>query len=235
MLTYKNLGNKETFKSVIISLTTIPDRVDLALWDQFSRLNFIKQIILNLPKSTKKLIKTQNKKITVNLTPDLGPITKIFGLCLKNNYDLDQIVTIIDDDILYDLQNYEKLINSYDGKSVITGVGGFYDNGYTFHPGFWSNRVDILMGFSSYTLTIKHVNTLCEYDLVKIMEISECRQVDDDIISLIFNENDISIFEFPLSLVKSTELSDYYHIKKNISLSESRLICLSMLKKLKLV
>lgn len=103
---------------LIVSLTTIPERLGSVYWALLTLLNQSlkpERVILWIEKSTindipKRIRSLINLGVEIKFTTDLGPHTKLIPALKKNP---DHIIVTADDDILYPEYWLEDLYNSY--------------------------------------------------------------------------------------------------------------------------
>ena len=176
----------------ILSMTTTPTRIEY-LMDNISYLSKFscQKIIINVcrrykkmrisdyivPKKYYKKIKYL-KKIVINYTEDCGPLTKYCGGAkyMRDNKLTDHHLIIIDDDVHYTENLFNKLLNDKTKKNITTGSGFNMTSDYKYdivkegdteyvegYGGicFHYNQIsDIMMDYSEY---YKHIRW-DEYD-----------------------------------------------------------------------
>jgi len=163
---YINLKRSNLKRKIIISLTTIPSRINklkptlISLLDQTNKVD---KIYINIPYKTIKgkkynipewLNKLHNIKIN-RVVKDYGPATKLLPVLKK-----DAIIIVVDDDVIYGSRLVEDYINMFKKKNcALTTFGAFVKNNHLVDewPTFMRFReaqyVDILMGHNSFLVT----------------------------------------------------------------------------------
>lgn len=198
---------------VVISLTTIPDRINdmyKTLYSLFTQTHRVDEIILNIPLVSIKgkryeipdwlndLVK-KNQFIVLNRCYDYGPITKI--LPTLNISSPDTGIICVDDDTIYRRDMVHELVsysNKYPGNAI-TSTGyrtlnlnnskPVYDKGLFFDD---LKHVDVLMGTCGYLVKGSFFNV---DELLRIKDVDKKYIfVDDNYISLHLKKQGIPIY-----------------------------------------
>lgn len=154
---------------VVVSLTTIPDRIDKmgpTLCSILTQTKRVDEIRINVPyrsmKGDKYNIPDGLKGLKYvkiyRVKKDLGPATKVLPTAADENPHTKIIV--VDDDNLYGsklVENLVKVFKARKEKDVITNYGSNIDTGsarriYDFYKG-GNKHVDVLFGCGGYILT----------------------------------------------------------------------------------
>ncbi len=133
---YKNLKRVKTpdNRKVVISLTTIPDRIDkikpalVSLLDQSRRVD---EICINVPHKTLKgkkykipswLKKLDNIKVR-RVEKDWGPSTKLLPTLVRENHDT--IIIVTDDDVIYGSKTIETYVREFYKRGCDEAITNF--------------------------------------------------------------------------------------------------------------
>lgn len=185
---------------VVLSLTTIPSRIEGAL--KIARDNVgqgCHEIWINIPKSYKRFpewtsctIQSDDPKIIINREcEDLGPATKVFGPMPKlNNED---IIVYIDDDTHYDIRLVSELMkwHVWDTTSA-WGLSGFcFDSYFRDHyPRDHGKHVDVIEGYGGVLVKVEWVRQIFPL-FMKLRE--EAKFADDVVISNLLHNIGVSL------------------------------------------
>jgi len=166
------IDERKILPDVIVTLTTIPARID-KIWPTLNSILLQSilpsKVYLWIPKSYKRFNGISIKKIPdflINhplievrfIDEDYGPATKLLP-CFKMPIPPDTKIIVIDDDCVY-APNVISKLNKYAernpnsaitfvGSDIISGVGKKYENSLR------GKRVDILHGYGSYLVKPK--------------------------------------------------------------------------------
>lgn len=124
-----------------------------------------------------------NDKIVVNRCEDMGPITKILPI-VDVLEDPDTLFVSVDDDIVYHSTMIETLLENYrkrGGDCVITGTTHFEDI---------ESPITQVSGYSGVLYKKKFLD---DFDM-SVIEISDCKYVDDITLSHHLNNKSIPIY-----------------------------------------
>lgn len=207
---YLKLPRVKSNRKVIISLTTIPPRINklrgtlASLLIQSYRVD---EIYINIPHTSLKGIKYKVPKWLSNLDNikinwcerDYGPSTKLLPSLIKENKDT--IIIIVDDDIIYGTKMVESHIYEFyrrKCKDALTIFGWSINKNLniirgvkTFPRYFGIKKVDLLAGYSSFLVTPEMFPPGI-FDYSKAPK--ECIYVDDVWISGWLTVNKINIY-----------------------------------------
>ena len=152
---------------VVVSLTTIPSRIDQiapTLCSILSQTRRVDMIRLNLPyislKGDKYVIPDQLKGLEnvkiFRIKKDLGPSTKLLPTSLDENPNTK--IIIIDDDMIYGSRLVETLVDIFkekNGKCVVTNYGSDHESQISRLGGYIAGGkyVTSLFGCGGYILT----------------------------------------------------------------------------------
>ena len=175
-------------KRVVISLTTIPSRIDkikptlISILDQTMKVD---QIYINIPYFSLKgeeyiipewLIKLHNIKIN-RVEKDYGPSTKLLPILKKEK----NLIIVVDDDVIYGSRMVENYMKNFKGEAM-TIFGADIENGklkdeWPTYLRFRSGKyVDVLMGHNSFLVTADmFLDSVFDYSNAP----KECMYVDD--------------------------------------------------------
>jgi hypothetical protein len=208
---YKYVPKVKTSYKTIISLTTIPDRIDKlipTLSSIYLQSVRVDEIRLNIPWVSRKGImyvipKYLQKCKYINIVrveEDLGPSTKL--LPTAKDEERNTRIIVIDDDQIYGSKMIERMMEMFErkgGKIAVTNYGANFResswdriNGYAF-----GNRyVDTLFGCGGYIVTPKMLpKDIYDYSIAPESAIF----VDDNWISGWLKYNGIKIYMMGLS------------------------------------
>ena len=200
-------------RKVVISLTTIPDRIDklkptlCSLLDNTKRVD---EIVINIPYKTIKgdrykipkwLKSLKNVKI-YRVDKDYGPSTKLLPTLLRESSKT--IIIVVDDDVIYGSKTIESYIDEFynrNCKDALTIFGAFVTKKLQIEneksPTWLRFRkcqyVDLLMGHNSFLVTkemFKDLSKVFDYESAP----NECKWVDDIWFSGWLNYFGIKIF-----------------------------------------
>lgn len=186
---------------VVLSLTTIPSRINHAL--KIAHENLMQgchEIWVNIPKRYNRFpewesytITSDNPKIIINREcEDLGPATKVFGPISKLNND--DVIIYIDDDTHYDIRLVTTLFNWYnfDDQKSIWGLSGFKLDSYFKgdYPREHGMEVDVIEGYGGVLVKVEWVCKIFN-DFIKLK--NEAKYADDLIVSNLFHKNGIKL------------------------------------------
>ncbi len=128
---YKSKPKVKCEHRVVISLTTIPDRINLLKSTIASLLTQsvkVDEIRINISRDKKYIIPKWLKSLSNikfhYVDKDLGPATKL--LPTIKTEDADTRIIVVDDDVIYGIDLVKKLIKEFElrnGKEVITTAG----------------------------------------------------------------------------------------------------------------
>jgi hypothetical protein len=185
---------------VIVSLTTIPSRIENALKVAHENVNQgCHEVWVNIPRSYKRFpewqsvtINSDHPKIIINREcEDLGPATKVFGpiSTLKN----EDIIVYIDDDTHYDNRLVSRLLKYYTtDKNSAWGLSGFRLDSY--FKGMIKREhgmnVDVLEGYGGVLVKAEWISKIMN-DFLKLKE--EAKFADDIVISNLLQKHDIGL------------------------------------------
>lgn len=218
---YEDKPRVPTGSRVVISLTTIPSRIDTLQYTIKSilRQNYrVDEIYIWVPEVTIKgleyeipdeLLNMKNVKVN-RCEKDFGPSTKLLYTLLSER-DLDTKIIVIDDDVVYKPTLIEKLIITSDiyPDAAITGLGidinpniECFELSDLFDPK--TTKVDRLFGLSGFLVKPRFfhdghpVNGDCfDYDNVP----DEVKWVDDIWFSYHLKMRNIPIYRLPLGVL----------------------------------
>ena len=205
---YKNIPRVKSKMGtkVVVSLTTIPDRINKliptlsSIYNQTVRVD---EIRLNIPYVSRRGKKYEIptylklcKYIKVKrVAKDLGPSTKL--LPTVRDEEKDTRIIVIDDDQIYGSYFIEKLVETFEekkGKVAVTNYGAkikasSWDRVRTY--GYGGGYVDILFGCGGYILAPKMLpKEVFDYSLAPESAI----YVDDNWISGWLRRNNVKIY-----------------------------------------
>ncbi len=171
-------------KRVVVSLSTIPSRVDKiqstidSIWNQSYKPT---EIALNIPWKFKRKNEEYDeskfpKNVTIYRCEDLGPATKFVPTALRE--DSETIIIYIDDDAEYQKDFIENLVKKQPGKLVTESLSSDYYGMDYIVEGVYGVCVD-------NSLVDKAL--LREY-IEKYMTHEECISCDDYVISQYFKQ-----------------------------------------------
>lgn len=168
---YSKIPRVKSKRKVVISLTTIPSRIDkikptlISLMDSSRRVD---EIQINIPYKTLKgykytipkwLFKLKNVKI-YRVEKDYGPGTKLIPTLKRENKDT--VIIVVDDDVIYGSRLIETYLNVFHEKHcALTTYGAFVTKNLSLKcenlPTFFRFRkaqyVDLVMGHNSFLVT----------------------------------------------------------------------------------
>ena len=138
---YKKIKRVKTpdYRKIVISLTTIPDRIEKikpALVSLLNQTRRVDEICINIPYKTIKgkkytiphwLKDLKNVKIR-RVEKDWGPSTKLLPTLIREKYNT--IIIVVDDDVIYGskiIESYTKEFYCRDCKDAITNFGSKID------------------------------------------------------------------------------------------------------------
>lgn len=211
---YLNKPRVKNKNKIVISLTTIPSRIDklyITLFSLLDQTRRVDEIILNIPYKSRKnidyvipkwldVLKNKSSWLVLNRCEDYGPITKVLPtIDLYRGKNVDMIV--LDDDTIYNeniVRNYCYFKNMFKKKVAITGTGYRmfkkdntemkYD---TSLEKYGIKQVDILMGYTGYIINSDYFEKDF-YDFYKSDD--KFIFVDDNCISLYLRSKDIPVY-----------------------------------------
>ncbi len=211
---YSSVPRVNSNNKVVITLTTIPDRINLMKPTIISLLSQnvrVDEIAINIPYTSRKgnpyiipnwLINTTNIKI-YRVGEDLGPITKIIPT-LQREEENTRII-VVDDDIIHHTNNINTLVKMFEqhnGRYAFTNYGVRLTKKYEdmvntplkdkIRAVFGSSiETNILRGFSGYIITPRMFPEQF-YDLSSAPR--EAISVDDTYISGWLCYNNVKIY-----------------------------------------
>lgn len=207
---------KGPIKSYKFSQTMTPNQINSIHYQNFDK------IIVNVPKNYKFYKNSFNMNFDAyNIVPiDMGPITKVSGLCFTNI--TSDVFIYGDSDIMYNHNNFDSLTQFVNDETVFSSHGGMYlDNSrfssYSFDV-FESVfkiknlfvKSDILYGFSGVVLTKFVLNLFCQQKYyLKFILCPACFTVDDEVMSRFFLDNDVNMISNSFqNVILTTEESE---------------------------
>ena len=166
---YNYLPRVDTKERTIVSLTTIPDRINNlipTLASIYTQTKRVDEIRLNIPyisrKGEKYIIPKYLKKLNylkIYRTKDYGPSTKLLPSLI--NEKADTKIIVIDDDQIYGSKLIEELVKAFKSKNTaVTNYGTkFHYTSYDRIISYISGEeyVDVLFGCGGYILTPKMI------------------------------------------------------------------------------
>jgi hypothetical protein len=174
---------------VVLSLTTIPSRIEKAI--EIANENLMQgchEIWLNIPYSytrfpswSGKVPEISNPKIVLNRCPDYGPATKVFGPALL--LQPEDLIVYIDDDTHYDIRLVTQLMRHYGtDKTSAWGLSGFNLNMYFqgYYPREHGQSVDVIEGYGGVIVKAEWIQKI-HSDFITMKQ--EARFADDIVIS----------------------------------------------------
>jgi hypothetical protein len=218
---------KISYKRIVVSLSTIPSRIQNInkVIDSILQSDIQPDLIyLNIPKISKKENKpyfTQGNlhpKVFVNIVEeDYGPITKLYPTLLKETDD-DTIIICVDDDKEYDKKLIPYLVNyshKYPDSCICVSGWNYFNLLFVVVP--YLNirpvgKIDILQCYLGVLYKRKFFKNL--HNLTELMSLKMCFTTDDIIISKFLEKEKIDIIAVRKKfnhkdIETSIKLSDY--------------------------
>lgn len=216
---YRNVCNLSKPKRLVVSLSTLPSRVNNIKPVLKSILkNTLKPdlIYLNIPRVSMregveynidpKNVQFDPRIIVNKIDRDYGPITKLYPV-LEREKDPDTIIICIDDDIIYDKNLIQTLYNYSIRKpeACICSRGWSYINlRKTFIPVFFplvfAKKVKILQCYAGVLYKRSFFNNIDKFR--KFMDVKECFTTDDITISKFLESEGVDILSIPIKYSK---------------------------------
>ena len=206
---------------IIVGLTTTPIRINnigKTLISLLSQTIIPDEIVLTIPLFSARfntpyditdrlLLRLIEKKMVIlnKIEHDYGPATKFVGL-LTRDYQSDDILICVDDDIAYKPTVIEYLITPLkNNANITTGLSGFnfYSNGMYNKVLTYMGQAEIIEGFAgvaSYKKNMPIINELCKWGIrpqthdsfIDANDIQRAQFLSDDYtISMFFKKTDI--------------------------------------------
>jgi hypothetical protein len=237
---YLKLPKVKSTRKVIISLTTIPQRINKlrgTLASLLSQSHRVDEIYINIPPISLKGVKyvipkwlSKLNNVKINLCDkDYGPATKLLPSLIKE--DKKTIIIIVDDDIIYGFKMVETHVRQFyqrNCKDALTIFGWMVDKNSNslrkfskFKQYLHVSKVDLLGGYSSFVVTPKMFPPdIFDYEQAP----KECIWVDDIWISGWLAVNNVNIYclgysynNIPISNVNNSDSSMALSSTKNLS------------------
>lgn len=209
---YKYVPKAKSQHKTMVSLTTIPDRIDKlipTLSSIYSQTVRVDEIRLNIPLLSRKgkiyripkYLKRCKYINIVRVEKDLGPSTKL--LPTAKDEGVNTRIIVIDDDQIYGSEFIERMMEMFEnrkGKIAITNYGANHtDSSWNRLTGYGAGEkyVDTLFGCGGYIVTPKMLpKEIYDYSIAPESAI----YVDDNWISGWLKYNRIKIYMMGLSI-----------------------------------
>lgn len=177
---------------VVVSMTTVPSRIDKAL--VLAHEELVKQtcheVWINIPKTYKRFpnwkgeeIVSRHSKVFVNREcEDIGPATKVFGPALV--LEPDDLIIYVDDDTSYDSKMVLNLLKWHKIFGCVVGLSGFkFDNYFKGHfPREHGASVDVIEGYGGVLVKAGWIQQMYP-TFLKLID--EARFADDVVLSFL--------------------------------------------------
>lgn len=173
---------------VIVSMTTIPSRINQALALAHNELvnQTCHEVWVNIPRVYKRFpdwkgeeITSDNPKVFINREcEDLGPATKVFGPALV--LDPDDIIVYVDDDTSYDSKMVTNLLKWHRLLKCVVGLSGFnFENYFKGHfPREHGSSVDVIEGYGGVLVKAEWIHKLYP----TFLQLTEEAKFADDVV-----------------------------------------------------
>ena len=174
---------------VVLSLTTIPSRIEKAI--EIANENLMQgchEIWINVPHTYNRFPDWSGEipeiscpKIMLNRCKDYGPATKVFGPAML--LQPDDIIVYIDDDTHYDIRLVTQLLRHYmTDPTSAWGLSGFNIEMYFkgIYPRAHGQAVDVIEGYGGVLVRAGWIQSI-HADFVRLQE--EAKFADDVVIS----------------------------------------------------
>lgn len=237
---YLNLPRVKSNRKVVISLTTIPERIDKlqrTLASLLYQSNKVDEIYINIPHVSLKGVEYKIPKwlsdlnsISINwINKDYGPASKLLPSLIKE--DKDTIIVVVDDDTIYGSKMVELYVYTYHQRceqDALTTFGWSIDKNLNIikSPSNFLRfdrinnpyYIDLLGGSPSFLVTPRMFPSDI-FDFDKAPE--ECMWVDDILISGWLTVNKIRIYSLGFTY-KNIPILDIYNMDPSVALSTTK-------------
>ncbi len=180
---------------VIVSLTTIPPRIQDAL--RLAHEELVNQgcheVWVNIPRYYKRfpewtgeISPPKNKRVIINREcDDLGPATKVFGPI--STLENDDIIVYLDDDTSYDTRLVTNLLKWHKTYNCAIGLSGFnFDNYFKgYFPREHGSSIDVIEGYGSVLVKSEWIKKIYP-TFMKLID--EAKFADDVVLSILLKK-----------------------------------------------